>query len=126
MNLQFKEVKTKEDAQANADLLAEFMTNNMGGMWETRVWENLGWHWQVKIGSIGLYYHPGMNGANGKYSAMINSEKNKIGGAPAYWHDNEDQSENPVAAVKNAMTTAQNFVNRMQDVIDDNFAKMFD
>ena len=36
-----------EQATKNAEALAELCTKEIGGVWKTRVHENLGWHWHV-------------------------------------------------------------------------------
>jgi hypothetical protein len=37
--------------------LSNVPTDIKGGKWKVRVWENLGWHWEVTKGSVSLYYN---------------------------------------------------------------------
>lgn len=103
-----------------AELLVEYMKNNLGGEWKSRVWENLGWCWCVELGSIGLYYHNYEdNDGTWNFCAMISGETNKRGGALASWFSNDDRSKDPVEAVIKAMKRAQDYINKLQDSLDD-------
>lgn len=50
---------------------ANELARRMGPGWETRVWENLGWHYEVHKGCCHL--HVNRYGDNTRYTAYLNS-----------------------------------------------------
>ena len=59
--------KAYEDAINKATKLAEKCAKEIGGEWEIKVWENLGWHWTVfqKKTNISINCHEGKLNDNG-------------------------------------------------------------
>lgn len=49
---------------------AEELARRMGPQWEPRVWENCGWYYTAKCGSVEIY--PPVRERDKKYSAWIN------------------------------------------------------
>lgn len=82
---------------------AAALAERMGDGWKPRVWENLGWHWQVFKGKT--RYHAGLaeiHPANdGTFSAWINSNVEGVGQVIT------DYFEDPIEALGLALQEAR-------------------
>jgi len=75
--------------------------------WEIDVWENLGWHWQLKCANVSV--SPSLD--KGKYFAQVADEPEECGYSLAAWNENNltyDEPQNAVnAAVREAAAYAE-------------------
>jgi hypothetical protein len=114
---------TKQEAQQKAKKLADRLNKyfKIKG-WNPNVWNNLGWCYDVTLGSIsvGSKYQE-------KYTAYVNSTLNKTGGALAAWFDNNGdkcRDKSPEKAVLKALKYAEDYINDLKRTIDDNKSKL--
>lgn len=68
----------KKQCEELADKLAKRLKEKVGGDWQPEVWNNLGWHYKVGLGSIGVYTSHGHEVIT--YSVMVTD---KIGNTSA-------------------------------------------
>lgn len=117
--------QSEDEAMKLAERLANELKETVGGDWKPKVWFNSWWCYSVSLGSIGVHesIYTGGLAPNGKmnYSAYINSEKGKTGGAAAFWsRDNNYSQPTPKEAVENAMKNATDIIAYYQATLDDN------
>lgn len=101
--------KTKAQAMKKAKALKKRMK---GKGWKTRVWENLGWHYEVH--NKGLTVHVDWDDDDGdSYSTLLSSD-GIPGGGETYWTENKSFSD-PNKAVERQLKTAQK---HMKNIVD--------
>ena len=113
----------KKEAEKLAKEMVKTLNKDLGGKWETRVWNNLGWHYSAVLGSIEVIESTYMG--KSIYTAYINDEVNVIGGAMSAWFHDSDNAATPDQAVRNAITTANKYMESLKAVMDDNRVKIF-
>ena len=84
----------------------------MGPGWKTRVWENLGWHYELTQGPISL------SESDGEYIALINNDPKEAGGGLSLWTDLSKRSREPKEAVRLAVKYMQNIVQQHNRVLE--------
>lgn len=86
----------------------------MGSGWAIRVWENLGWHYELTHGPVGLFKSEG----NGKYYAMISNDPNKAGGGLSFWTEEDHGGfTDPKMAVRSAIKYMQSVLQHSNMVL---------
>lgn len=109
---------SKQEVAKMAKVLKAHMEETLGGEWEIREWENLGYHFDVRIGSIVVSYSTN----TGSFSCLINDEKNKAGvGAGRFKIGRNDL---PELAVKEALDFAYEHAIAVMDCMNDNLEKL--
>lgn len=113
--------ETERDAWLCADALVNTLKQELGGDWKPRVWENLGWHYSARLGSIEVTCHY----SNGSVSASVDDVIDQPGGTPMSWYDtDETPCYDPVETVKKQMKVAWNKTHKDLAVLRDNMEKM--
>lgn len=83
----------------------------MGPCWKSRVWENLGWHYEVTNGPISLCE------SDGKYRALISDDPNKAGYGSGLWaNTKQTYSKDPKKAVRIAIEHMQRVLSEYNKV----------
>ena len=102
-------MKTKEEAESGAEVLLKKMTTPG---WKIRVWENLGWHFEITKHSMAIHFseHPG------QYHTYLNSGSTP-GGGSHYWHQ-PYYSDDPNEVYERQLEVAQQFIDECQEVVD--------
>lgn len=91
---------------------SERLQKRMGPGWKTRVWENLGWHYELTQGPISL------SESDGEYIALINNDPKEAGGGLSLWTDLSKRSREPKEAVRLAVKYMQNIVQQHNRVLE--------
>ncbi|MBK7362697.1 MAG: hypothetical protein IPJ01_10415 [Micavibrio sp.] len=107
------ESKSKEEAKLRAKELADYLKKELGGNWKPRVWNNIGWYYNVHLGSMSVSFH------FNKYSCLISDGVNG-GGGMGYWSKSFCSFPNPKKAVEFAMKNANEFVKKVTDIMQKN------
>lgn len=118
---------TKQEATKYAERTKKRLDEKVGGDWQIDVFENLGWHCDVKLGSVTVGIHENLPESKSlRFGAYVGSEKNKPYGALAMWHeDNNHNHKNPEDAVYEAMKNARKCVLELYDNVSHNFDLMY-
>ena len=100
----------KKQATSQGQALLKRMN---GKGWKLRVWENLGWHYDIYL--LGLtVHHPGKN-----YSTLLSSDpENYSGSGEIYWTP-EKSFKDPNKAVEHQMKMARIFSDKCQKMVSD-------
>lgn len=114
--------KNKREADARANDLVNYLNNVTGGNWKKRVWENLGWHYAVRLGSIEVYAHS-YTWRNTTYNALV-GDTIESGGGLGIWTDSNSGFEKPEEAVRHAMNNAKTVVDKLHSVIYSNIEQL--
>lgn len=104
-------MRTRDQAQRDASDLAA----RMGDGWETRVWENLGWHYDVVKGPVKI--KPGYGGDKSRYTAWI--EPNVVLNGPRMGIALQviADGKEPEDALGNAVQDARTMISRMEGAL---------
>jgi hypothetical protein len=86
--------------------------------WELRVWENLGWHFDCRLGTMTV----SMNEIDGsrQYHCMISSDYKYTGTGNADWTEDKRYSS-PEEAVKHALETAWGVTAQKARILAENY-----
>ena len=107
--------ETQEDAQKKANVMLKLMKGNG---WRTRVWENLGWHYDVHNYALTVSISDIKKDDEKTYWCGLASDEDKAGGTPVFWHDEEHQTfKDPNEAVKRQLMLAREFVDKVEKVV---------
>jgi len=85
-----------------------------GTGWKLRVWENIGWHYEVQNGGIEIYVSTVFR--TPRYSVLLH-EGDTPGGGSIFWYTNRDFHD-PNLAVMAQLLHAQKFVTMLQGGLD--------
>jgi hypothetical protein len=117
-------LKTKVEAQAHATKVANRLIRKLGGNWETSIFYNMGWYFNVFLGTISVNEFPkfvkskGRAGSNGiEYSVLISDTIGEVGSGLAVWTDSCGEYSKPEDAVTNAIRCMQDYVKNLQEVV---------
>ncbi len=108
--------KSEADAKRIAKELCEFLNKNLCVGWQPRVSENLGWHFQVQLGTISVHE----NIHTGKYWVLISDEIGNANSGAGIWSSGHIESANPVMAIKKAVKVSEDVVYKLVSVIESN------
>ncbi len=92
---------SKIKAQTHSDKVLTILDPECDGIWQGRVWDNLGWHCAWQRGSVTLYYSVYSN----HYSVLI-GEPGGCGGHADLSHDDVPCSKDPKEAIRLACDAA--------------------
>ena len=98
--------ETHIEATTAAAALLQRMT---GSGWDLRVWENQGWHFELRNGPLQLYKH------GDRYSCLLGSEVPPTGGEH-FW-EVEKRYCNPGAAIIAQLRVAREFLDRLNTLV---------
>jgi hypothetical protein len=105
-------MKTKQQAQNKGKALLRKMK---GKGWKLRIWENLGWHYEVSLG--GLTVSPfEISGKKERYHALL-SAGDYAGTGEIFWTDVGFYSTDPNKVVKHQLKIARDFINKCNKAI---------
>ena len=109
---------TKIQATKKGEEFLQLVKSAIGGDWKLDVWENLGWHYMVYLGGMGLWeYESG-------YDAMIADELiediTRPSGTPIAWSVCEKKFTTPKEALEVALAKAQSVVDKEVKVLNQN------
>ena len=103
---------TEQEARDGAHTLV----TRMGEGWESRVWENLGWHYSVKKGCVRITVnHDWLDGGAPSYTAWIEPTNVLIRMAALQIIAH---GPNPEDALGNAVQDARTIMARLTDALD--------
>lgn len=77
-------------------------------LWNIRVWQNLGWHYNLQAANISL-----SEGSKGKFFALVSSDYDKCGTGLAAWSPGDSHFGDPNKAVENAVAAAVNYAEEL-------------
>ena len=103
---------TKQEATRRGRQLLRRME---GTGWKLRVWENIGWHYEVQNGGISIDEMRCCDGRN-VYLAYLH-EGDTHGGGSAFWHTGRECGD-PNLAVWAQLKHAQKFVTYLRDSLE--------
>lgn len=89
-------------AQTDARLLIARLERYFGGGWKPRVWENGGWHYQVRRGTLVVGPASG-----GRFHAFVAREVGDAGAEPFAWGDGTTSRSAVLHAVRNVRAKAE-------------------
>lgn len=84
--------------------------DKMGRGWRPRVWENLGWHWDLRYAQSGLQLHPST--VDGRWTAFLNAPSRMPGGK---W---VEDGRTPAEAIGAVLATARTEIAEHQSWVD--------
>jgi hypothetical protein len=102
---------TQNEAQARAERVRDKF--KLKG-WAVRVWENLGWHWNLQRANLSLSEYP--KGRDGKtyFSCMVSDDPEKPGSGLAVWSpDDRGFPETPQEAIFTAVNAASKYADEI-------------
>lgn len=109
-------MKTEGEAYKGAVILQDLM-NTTG--WRIRVWENLGWHYQISKGTISIYEAYKHIDDPTSYHAMIAGEPGQNGHGLAAWSGDFFASSDPNEVVWRAIGEAVTYVNEITQAMEE-------
>ncbi len=104
---------TKSEYDRAVTLSNELVSRMKGKGWKPRVWENLGWHYEVYNGYISV--HPGILDDN-KYWCLLSNEKGGHGGL-AMWTPQKNTHKDPNVVVRKQIIYTKAVLKRLQEPI---------
>jgi hypothetical protein len=108
----------KQEAEILATETKCTLIKGIGGDWKIKVWNNLGWHCDVELGTICCHIDPLPKLT---YSAYISNDTKSCGSALAIWsEDNNYSQKSPVTAVKNAIRNVKTYIAGLQGIVQYN------
>lgn len=108
--------QTEEEAKASALALAARLCQKIGGEWQPRVWENMGWHFGANFGTISVSGH---NPLNPQWNALVSDEIGNASFGAIQWSVKKSFST-PEAAVKAGMKAVADHIKNCQKVLEAN------
>jgi hypothetical protein len=113
-------VSIEKEVNAKGKYLAERLKRKVGGDWTLNTWYNFGWCFDVTLGSISVKEIHDPLTEKVAYIAYISDDIEHPSGSLAVWMKDNNTAKTPEKAVKNALKNAQDYINSLQYVIDDN------
>lgn len=90
-----------------------------GTGWHLRVWENLGWHYELVNGPVHLHDSAGWREKQGKFWCMISGDMTSDSGGLGLWTGQCHQyRKNPTTAVADAVLLARGVVDGLLAVVE--------
>ena len=103
---------TKATATEAANVLLRQM-NTQG--WNIKVWENLGWHYCLKLGDSGLSLS--YCDMDATYSCLLSDRAEVLHGGMSWWLDRGSYKD-PNKAVNGQLKLASEFINKLTTHVD--------
>ena len=100
----------QEHDRALADAKAAIKEHGLKGF-ETALWENLGWHWKLVKGDLGLYPHTRLDRTIHSWSAGLRTTGSHI-------HNLKGDGKDPVEAIANLSSYWQGEVTKAVDQME--------
>jgi len=108
----------RQKVKDEAFKVAKRLQQKLGGKWKVNVWENLGWHYSVTLGSISV--HRG-DVRKKNYFAFVSPEENDPSGGAMFWTPSDmPYDKYPEIAVKRALSNVKTFIAGCQKLHESN------
>lgn len=105
---------SKQDATKRVNEIKKFLDKETGVKWQTRVWENLGWHCALCYGTLSVYPHYWGNHPNPKCNG---TEYHVMNGATAVWTGHVGLSSPSVNSKKRLIDVIRESLSRQKKLV---------
>lgn len=113
----------KREATDAGERFLQLVKSTIGGDWKLDVWENLGWHYMVYLGGMGIWESLYAI-SKPTYHAMIERELvgeiTRPSSTPVHWCDNKNNHSTPKKALDSALKQVQSVVNKDLKILNQN------
>ncbi len=107
-------MKTQNEARKAAEALQKKMHNSHD--WKVRVWENLGWHYEIRNGPLSLLNSP--RSVPVRYLCMMSEDKDTDGSGAHVWSSHDYWDEDPNAAVRLQVEYARGIIDVLTQTLE--------
>lgn len=96
--------ETEQKALGAGQRLARRLNKSLGGKWETRVHENIGWHVSVRLNAVSVSIYKYADGLS--YGCLVSDDPRYPGTGAGTWSKDKSTYKNPEDAVLHSLRVA--------------------